>query len=88
MTREETIQLRKKHLIEKSILFEEADRVIREYCIEMGKTENIEIFINAIKGNSLYGYSLDNALTYYEKKFNVIKIHRISENEFTLLSIF
>lgn len=64
----------------------DASNMIVQYCIDNGKKESDAIkMIQVIMNTPFMGHFLFKALEYYEKKFNICKLH---SNKQELLLIF
>lgn len=74
MVRDKIISIGTKYYISKEIEKKDIQEVIKSYCEEHGKTENVDLFITLLFLSNHYYPYFNHALAYYEHKFSINKI--------------
>lgn len=64
-----------------NINIEEAVKIITDYCIDNNKkTDDINLYINAVIQSGLLSYSLHESLDYYKRKYNICEVKDKNNN--------
>lgn len=71
MNRERIVEI-SNMLIEGSISIDTITEVLKEYCEEFDKSENIDIFIQALLASGVALNYFYHALSYFQNKYNVV----------------